>query len=174
MPHWLAKKSLDFDVIYDVDSDLVLTADQGRIRQIIWNLVSNAIKFTQAGRVKLTVSADNIPSQRGAAKKVRLKVAVQDTGIGIPTDRQFSIFEAFTQADAGTSRRFGGTGLGLSIVSKLSELMGGTVTLTSEEGVGSKFSSTLVLPLSSKSADEVHPASGYTENPTKHDRELQI
>ena len=168
------EKNLDFDVIYDVDSDLVLTADQGRIRQIIWNLVSNAIKFTQAGRVKLTVSADNIPSQRGAAKKVRLKVAVQDTGIGIPTDRQVSIFEAFTQADAGTSRRFGGTGLGLSIVSKLSELMGGTVTLTSEEGVGSKFSSTLVLPLSSKSADEVHPASGYTENPTKHDRELQI
>ena len=110
-------------------------ADPLRFQQILFNLISNAVKFTDAGQI--TVSAD----WDGA----RLSVAVADTGCGIPADRLSRVFNSFEQADAGTTRRYGGTGLGLAISRKLAEIMGGSLTVQSEAGVGSTF--TLILPL---------------------------
>jgi signal transduction histidine kinase/CheY-like chemotaxis protein len=110
-------------------------ADPLRFQQILFNLISNAVKFTDQGQV--TVSAD--------WDGTRLSVAVADTGCGIPADRLSHVFNSFEQADAGTTRRYGGTGLGLSISRKLAEIMGGTLTVRSEEGRGSTF--TLTVPV---------------------------
>jgi signal transduction histidine kinase/CheY-like chemotaxis protein len=110
-------------------------ADPLRFQQILFNLISNAVKFTERGQV--TVSAD----WDGA----RLSVAVADTGCGIPAARLAHVFNSFEQADAGTTRRYGGTGLGLTISRKLAEIMDGTLTVQSREGEGSTF--TLILPL---------------------------
>jgi signal transduction histidine kinase/CheY-like chemotaxis protein len=107
--------------------------DPIRIRQVLTNLLSNALKFTQQGEVVLRVNVVH-------RKKPTLQFLVSDTGIGIPSDTQSRIFEAFSQADASTTRRYGGTGLGLAISSRLVNLMGGTVGLESEPGRGATFS----------------------------------
>ena len=112
--------------------------DPGRLRQILTNLVSNAVKFTERGEV--VVRAD-VVDVNGEQVLVRFEVA--DTGIGIPASAQAAIFEPFTQADSSTTRRHGGTGLGLSISRQLVELMGGQIALESEPGRGSRFSFTL-------------------------------
>jgi len=114
--------------------------DPGRLRQVIVNLVGNAIKFTERGEVSLDVRAEP-----GAGDRVRLHVTVTDTGIGIPADKQQQIFEAFAQADASTTRKHGGTGLGLAIVSRLVALMGGTIWVDSEVGRGSAMHFTVDL-----------------------------
>jgi len=114
-----------------------LRGDPGRLRQIITNLLGNAMKFTHAGWVRLTAE---LVGQDGS--EVELSFAVSDTGIGIPPDKQQRIFEAFEQADASTSGRYGGTGLGLAIASQLVEMMGGKIRLDSEEGKGSTFTFT--------------------------------
>jgi two-component system, sensor histidine kinase and response regulator len=111
-----------------------LVGDPGRLRQVLTNLVSNAIKFTEAGEVVVTVDPASFDQN-----SVVLHFAVTDTGIGIPADKRSMIFEAFTQADASTTRKFGGTGLGLSIASQLVSLLGGTMWLDSEVGRGSTF-----------------------------------
>lgn len=108
--------------------------DPGRLQQVLINLVSNAIKFTESGEVVVSVGADS-----QVDRQVDLHFAVHDTGIGIPVEKQESIFESFTQADTSTTRRFGGTGLGLSISSQLTELMGGRMWVESEVGEGSTF-----------------------------------
>lgn len=113
--------------------------DEGRIRQVLVNLLGNAVKFTEDGSV--TVSVDAEPEEDGW----RVSFAVVDTGIGIPADKQSAIFESFTQADANTARRFGGSGLGLTISRQLVEVMGGRLTMSSEVGQGSCFC--LSLPL---------------------------
>jgi signal transduction histidine kinase/CheY-like chemotaxis protein len=114
--------------------------DPGRLRQIVGNLVSNAIKFTEKGRVDVSLTlSDEFKNQLG------LCLQVSDTGIGIAPDKQHSIFGAFVQADSSTSRRYGGTGLGLSICVKLAEMMGGRINLESTTGQGSRF--TVHVPL---------------------------
>ncbi|MGH8012762.1 MAG: ATP-binding protein [Candidatus Binataceae bacterium] len=110
-----------------------LIGDPLRLRQILINLVGNAIKFTEAGRVKVKVSANAIEDG------VTLELCVGDTGIGIPKDKLSAIFSSFTQADSTTARRYGGSGLGLAIVKRLAELMGGEITAESEVGEGSTF-----------------------------------
>jgi signal transduction histidine kinase/CheY-like chemotaxis protein len=111
-----------------------LLGDPDRLRQVLVNLLANAIKFTAEGGVRLTVDLEP-----GSEPGVRLSFAVSDTGIGIPADKQQLIFEAFRQADGSTTRRFGGTGLGLAICSRLVGLMGGTIGVESEVGRGSTF-----------------------------------
>ena len=111
--------------------------DRGRLRQVLLNLLSNAVKFTHKGKILVRVSPE---------PQDRLRFEVEDTGIGIPADKHAEVFQAFAQADASTTRRYGGTGLGLTISQRLVQLMGGDITLDSAPGAGSKFSFTLPLP----------------------------
>ncbi len=133
-------KSMNTRLSVSVESPLPETVlgDPTRLRQILLNLVGNAVKFTRDGRVRVVLSADEGPG--GCA----LTVAVQDTGIGIPEDRLDAIFEPFAQGDASMSRRHGGTGLGLTVSRRLAELMGGSLRVYSVEGEGSTF--TLEVP----------------------------
>jgi len=111
-----------------------LVGDSGRLRQILTNLIGNAVKFTEKGEVGVRVQALEVD-----AGSAYIAFEVTDTGIGIPFDKQQHIFDAFIQADSSTTRRYGGTGLGLSIAKQLCEMMGGTIELTSEPGRGSNF-----------------------------------
>ena len=137
---------LNHTVVSDVPE--VVVSDPGRIRQILINLIGNAIKFTEAGKVEVTVALANDrhfikEEDPELHRSCMLNFSVQDTGIGIPSNRQDMISEAFSQVDTSTTRRFGGTGLGLSIVSQLIHLMGGDIWLESEEERGSTFSCTI-------------------------------
>ena len=127
-----------------------LCGDPLRIRQVLLNLLGNAIKFTDHGEVELTVSSESL--QRGM---VRLHFAVRDTGVGIPLDKQAHIFEAFAQEDSSTSRRFGGTGLGLSISRHLVALMGGRIWLESAPGQGSTFHVSIELPIAEETVSNL-------------------
>lgn len=134
------KKDLVYVSIIDPDVPLLLRGDPGRLRQIINNLAGNAIKFTSEGEIVTCVSC-----QSEQDNMVTLRFEVKDTGIGIPEDQQEKMFEAFTQVDASTTRKFGGTGLGLAISKQLSELMGGTIGVQSSERKGSTFWFTVVF-----------------------------
>ena len=127
-------KGVEFKL--DIDDDVPRRAhgDGGRLRQIVLNLVANAVKFTSEGTVTVKVSMLAAP-----AETVRLRIAVADEGIGIDPERIEQMFEPFTQADVSTTRRYGGTGLGLAIARELTELMGGVIGAESELGVGSTF-----------------------------------
>jgi signal transduction histidine kinase/CheY-like chemotaxis protein len=124
------------ELIVDVESTVpnAVRADPGRLRQVLVNLLGNAIKFTDQGEIVLRVATE-APTANG----VVLHVSVKDTGIGIPLERQQSIFEAFTQADGSVTRKYGGSGLGLTISSRIVQLMGGRLWLASEPGRGSTF-----------------------------------
>jgi CheY-like chemotaxis protein len=139
-------KNLELACRIQADVPDGVQGDPGRLDQILVNLISNAIKFTERGEVVLDV--DCISSDEHSAV---LRFKVSDTGIGIAAEKRDLIFEAFSQADSSTTRRFGGTGLGLAITAKLVELMGGTIEVTSELGKGSTFQLTLPLGL----ADDV-------------------
>ncbi|HEY1427666.1 MAG TPA: ATP-binding protein, partial [Caulobacteraceae bacterium] len=132
-------KGLDLAAHIDPATPALIEADPTRLRQVIGNLVNNAIKFTESGAVMVTAAPVTTP------KGERLRFAVRDTGIGIPKDKIPGLFEAFAQADQSTTRRFGGTGLGLAICLRLAEAMGGGLGATSEVGKGSVFA--LDLPM---------------------------
>ena len=129
-----------------------IVCDPERLRQVLLNLLGNAVKFTESGDVVLEVSRDPEAAPDGAS--AALHFAVRDTGIGIEPDKQRVIFEAFTQADGSTTRRYGGTGLGLSISSRLVRLMGGELRVTSTTGAGSTFAFTLRLPVDKSTGDK--------------------
>jgi PAS domain S-box-containing protein len=137
-----------------------IKGDPGRIRQVIVNLVGNAIKFTSKGEVEVSVTR-----QEGAPDgHTRLHFSVRDTGIGIPQDKQKSIFESFSQADTSTTRKYGGTGLGLSISAQLIALMGSHIELTSQVDQGSTFHFSLDMPTTSGKALAWYQKTGSIEN----------
>ena len=134
--HSLKSEQQGVSLVQEIDDSLpeTLMGDPTRIRQIIVNLVSNALKFTRQGEVKVSVDV-----VKNKTDSVDLKITVSDTGIGIPKTALETLFNAFTQADGSTTRKYGGTGLGLAIVSQLVEMMDGTLGVESEEGSGSSF-----------------------------------
>jgi CheY-like chemotaxis protein/HAMP domain-containing protein len=146
--HEAENRHLTFEVQVDPHLSQSLVTDSKRLQQVLKNLLSNAFKFTEQGTVRLTASlatsgwSEGHPVLGGSSTAVAFEVA--DTGIGIPFDKQRIIFEAFQQADAGTSRKYGGTGLGLAISRELASLLGGEIQLRSAPGKGSIF--TLYLP----------------------------
>ena len=147
-------KGLHLALAIGPDLPAQVRGDITRLRQVLLNLASNAVKFTAEGEIVLT--AETLPGPAG-----RILFSVRDTGIGIPADRQRQIFEAFTQVDASTTRRFGGSGLGLAISQRLVRLMGGELSVMSKPGQGSVFE--FSLPLTAQPAPEgwpVHVLSG--------------
>ncbi|HNX34470.1 MAG TPA: PAS domain S-box protein [Kiritimatiellia bacterium] len=144
------------ELLYSIATEVPtqLRGDPGRLRQILTNLVSNAIKFTQAGEVAIRVMLE---SER--MDSVLLRFSVRDTGIGIPEEKIGLLFEKFMQADTSTTRKYGGTGLGLAICKQLAELMDGEVSVVSEEGKGSEFSVTARFGKQAEGAQPVVPVS---------------
>jgi signal transduction histidine kinase/CheY-like chemotaxis protein len=143
------EKNLELIVRYAPTAPRFLQGDPTRVRQVVMNLVGNAIKFTERGFVLLEVEGEE--QGEGCAQ---LRITVQDTGIGIAPERVDSLFEEFTQADDSTTRRFGGTGLGLAISRCLVACMGGAIRVASKLGEGSMFTLELSLPLSARSGDQ--------------------
>ncbi len=146
-------KGLELTCVVDRDVPRRLLGDPSRIRQILINLAGNALKFTKVGGV--TVSLRRLRQVDGQSE---LECRVQDTGIGIPKERQKKVFESFTQADSSTSRHFGGTGLGLTITSLLVEMMGGKIWVESEVGEGSTFIFTVQLGAVEEAVSEAEQA----------------
>ena len=139
------EKRLELAYLIDADVPCTLTGDVTRLRQILVNLLTNAVKFTAAGEVGLTVTAR--PRRSGdESARYEVRFAVKDTGIGISPDRQHRLFQSFSQVDASTTRRYGGTGLGLAISKRLTELMGGRIWVESSgvSGEGATFAFTIV------------------------------
>jgi signal transduction histidine kinase/FixJ family two-component response regulator len=135
------QKGLHLSLGYPNDVPHWYRSDAGKIRQIVLNFVGNALKFTANGGIDVTVNS--VPVSTG---RVKLKIAVRDTGIGISTEQQARLFHKFSQADNSTTRKYGGTGLGLAICRRLAEIMGGTVGVISSPGEGSTFWASLPLP----------------------------
>jgi PAS domain S-box-containing protein len=139
-----SSKGLDLAYVLDQGLTGAIVGDATRLRQILINLLNNAVKFTDKGEVVLSVNGETLGSgDREVGGKYQLHFAVRDSGIGIPEDRLSRLFESFSQVDASTTRRYGGSGLGLAISKRLSELMGGTIWVESQVGEGSTFHFTI-------------------------------
>jgi PAS domain S-box-containing protein len=156
LSHRVAAKKLDFLFTIAPEMPVDYVGDAMRIRQVLINLVNNAVKFTEKGSISIEVVPGSALSDDQPQKR-RLLFSVRDTGIGIPPDRIHRLFQVFSQVDASTTRRYGGSGLGLAICKKLVEIMGGTVGVVSTPGEGSTF--TFEIPL-----DLAHPSA--TNEPT--------
>jgi signal transduction histidine kinase/CheY-like chemotaxis protein len=148
-----AAKQIDLRLKIDPATPTFVLGDPGRLRQVLTNLTDNALKFTEHGFVMVTL---------GPAPGQGFRFVIRDSGIGIPPEKQATIFEKFTQADTSTTRKYGGTGLGLAICNQLIDLMGGTITLESEVGRGSTFTVTIPFPLA--------PATDATASSAPRDR----
>ncbi|MRN55116.1 response regulator [Paenibacillus monticola] len=172
-----ARKGLEFAVILHPDTPNLMFTDEQRLQQILKNLISNAIKFTTIGKVEITIrkavlSAEHLEMQIDNSNEV-ISFAVRDTGLGIPKDKYELIFESFQQADGTIERNYGGTGLGLSISNQLTTLLGGSLLLESELGVGSIF--TLYLPSLSSDFEpfEAAPTVEILSSPVTVQQEIQ-
>jgi two-component system sensor kinase len=153
-----AAKSIELTSRVAPDVPPCLLGDPVRLRQILINLVGNAVKFTERGEVFVDASVES-----REASRVKLHMVVHDTGIGIPADKQQQIFEAFTQADRQTTRRFGGTGLGLTISRQLIKMMNGNLWVESQPGAGSHFHVTVTLDL----IDQPQPPAQVADPPAR-------
>lgn len=151
------EKNLELINYISHDVPKYLIGDPLRLQQVITNLSTNAVKFTNSGSVSVMISRVN--SKSGA----KLKIAVGDTGLGISQEQQDKLFQSFSQADNSVTRKYGGTGLGLSICKQLSELMGGSISVTSELGVGSTFTFTVLLRESTRTDIEASHVSSLSD-----------
>ena len=134
-----SEKALTISTEIDASCPPAIFGDVTRVRQILANLLSNAVKFTEVGSIVVRASSRSVPPDATDEAEVEVFFEVRDSGIGIPAEKQAKIFDVFSQADASTTRRFGGTGLGLTISRRLTELMGGSISVESEPGQGSTF-----------------------------------
>ena len=169
-------KGLALDVEIDAGSDDALVGDPTRVRQVLFNLLGNAIKFTERGRI--TLHAGTQPLGHGMTK---VSIAVSDTGIGLSEEQRARLFQPFAQADSSTTRRFGGTGLGLSIVRRLAQLMKGDITVESQQGAGSTFTVSLTLmaapadsPLNTTLRDTSRPSRSASARRSKSSARILI
>ena len=150
--HVAAKKNIELLYYVDPDVPKMLIGDTTRLRQILVNLLGNATKFTENGEIHLKVRNVLLDESK---KECQIEFALQDTGIGIADEHKDRLFQAFTQADASSTRKYGGTGLGLTISRKLTELMGGEIWFESQKGKGSTFYFTVTLPIAGQPEEKV-------------------
>jgi len=162
LAHRAAEKELELMCHVAPDVPRWLIGDPSRLRQVLVNLVGNAIKFTEAGEIEIAVRC-----LRAGDADAELELAVRDTGVGIPAERLNAIFESFTQADGATTRRFGGTGLGLAISRQIVSLMGGELQVESEPGAGSTFHTQLHFERASAPPSEASEAEAGSSSPDR-------
>ena len=151
------EQGLELVINYPPDLEHLFVGDMSRLRQVIMNLVGNSIKFTETGHILIDVAVKKYSHNRAG-----LRINITDTGIGIKADKQERIFEKFTQADNSTTRVYGGTGLGLSISKRISQLMGGDLTLKSTFGEGSTFTISVPIPIDIQAERNKAPLEGLT------------
>lgn len=151
----ISGQPVQLDSLVDENVPAIIMGDAARLRQILVNLLGNAVKFTPQGRITLKVACD-LPSDGMPSALFLLRFSIIDTGIGIPADKLHSIFKPFSQADSSTTRKYGGTGLGLAICKNLVELMGGTISVESESGRGATFQFTLPSSTPASSSHDPH------------------
>ena len=156
-------KHLEIVVAIGEETPDLLVGDSVRLRQILLNLLSNSVKFTERGTVRVSISAAATSEAEGARACVLLRASVSDTGIGIPTETQERLFESFSQAETSTTRRYGGTGLGLAISKRLVQLMGGDVGFESTPGQGSTFWFTAKMDLGTEALQAESKPTGQAQ-----------
>ncbi len=163
------RKGLETEYTFEDDVPAVVLGDPTRINQILINLLNNAVKFTEKGKIDITVSGEAVD---GGNYKIHF--AIKDTGIGIPEDKMDRLFQSFCQVDASTARRYGGTGLGLAISKRLAELMGGTIWVESEVGKGSTFHFTILVETTLCEPIEIGKPASRVDVPVDLDKSLSI
>ncbi len=161
----IQEKNLKVSYDWDPSTPQYIKGDVTRIRQVLMNLIGNAIKFTEKGEIKLSVFGENLDAEyyqndsTNLETKYEIKFAIEDTGIGIPVNRQNRLFFPFSQVDASTTRNYGGTGLGLAISKRLAQMMGGMIWFKSQENVGSTFFFTIITSKVKDTAEiSIYPA----------------
>jgi PAS domain S-box-containing protein len=162
------EKGVNFTIDLGASANTILLGDPVRLNQVLINLISNALKFTHIGSIKITVVGKKIKN------KILIRFNIEDTGVGIPADKLTTIFESFSQADASVTRKYGGTGLGLTIVKQLVELQHGTITVKSEENIGSTFVVSIPYSLTTSKKKMVESISSSREINSKSVKGLRI